>query len=29
MACEICGSKKIRFVSGGKYICLDCGYLPS
>ncbi len=29
MMCEICGSKKIRFVSGGKYVCMDCGYLPS
>lgn len=27
--CEMCGMYDTRFVSGGKYICLSCGFLPS
>lgn len=27
--CEMCGLYDTRFVSGGKYICLSCGFLPS
>lgn len=27
--CDICGSDDVRLVSGGKYRCLTCGYLPS
>jgi hypothetical protein len=29
VCCEMCGLYDIRFVSGGKYICLTCGLLPS
>ena len=29
MHCEICHSEDVRLVSGGKYRCLTCGYLPS
>lgn len=29
LRCEICHSEDVRFVSGGKYRCLTCGYLPS
>jgi len=27
--CELCYSEDVRLVSGGKYRCLTCGYLPS
>jgi hypothetical protein len=27
--CDICSSDDVRLVSGGKYRCLTCGYLPS
>ncbi|MDH3600763.1 MAG: transposase [Candidatus Tectomicrobia bacterium] len=27
--CDICGSRDTRLVSGGKYRCLICGFLPS
>ena len=27
--CDICGSHDTRLVSGGKYRCLMCGFLPS
>lgn len=27
--CDICGSHDTRLVSGGKYRCLICGFLPS
>ena len=29
VCCEMCGLYNTRFVSGGKYICLSCGFLPS
>ncbi len=29
LCCEICGSHNTRLVSGGKYRCLMCGFLPS
>lgn len=27
--CSICGSEELRPVSGGKMVCLGCGYIPS
>ena len=29
LRCDICNSQDVRLVSGGKYRCLTCGFLPS